>query len=196
MGDCCSSAIFCPSTSSCVLFELLERSARLPPRALPNAIGPRRSRPPIDRCALADAPFQAVLQPQEDRFWGQKPRIAFLGPQAVNRESFSGRRREWPWPGSMRNQACHDVPALMQDTQHVQHVAVHPIEHQEGEAVEGPDAQRVTRQEVSITAGCSARKASALRNSSVKASPRPGAASLYQSWAALASFRAEGRSRR
>jgi len=37
-----------------------------------------------------------------------------------------------------------------------QHVTVHPIEHQEREAVEGPGAQRVTRQEVSITAGANA----------------------------------------
>lgn len=57
----------------------------------------------------------------------------------------------------MGNQARHDVPALMQDAHDVQHLTAHAVEHKEGEAIEGPDAQRFVRQEMGVAAQANAR---------------------------------------
>jgi hypothetical protein len=48
----------------------------------------------------------------------------------------------------MRDQARLDVPALVQDAYNVQHLADDSVEHQEGEAVQRSDAQRLVWQEV------------------------------------------------
>lgn len=58
----------------------------------------------------------------------------------------------------MRDQARLDVPTLVQDAYNVQHITSDSVEHEEGEAVQRPDAQRLVWQEVGIASGTDARR--------------------------------------